>query len=84
MDRDPRAVEIAAPLIAKVRRNEIDASPDVVVGRSEYGSILLNQKAWMLLHPALKAIPGLQTRHGCHRVDGFRRRPERREPQRLG
>lgn len=60
-------VESAGPMIADALDYAPCFPPGVIVGRSAYGSILLNQKAWTLLHPTLKAIRGLQTRHSTQR-----------------
>ena len=56
-------VEVAAPIIAGVLGDATGFPPGVALGRSAHGSILLNQRAWVLLHPTLKEIDGLRMRH---------------------
>lgn len=56
-------VELAAPLIADALQREPVLPIGMIIARTSYGSIVLNQRAWTMLHPMLKAIEGLQTRH---------------------
>jgi hypothetical protein len=56
-------VEIAGPLIVDALERTPMLPVGIVIARSRYGSIVLNQVAWTFLHPMLSAIPGLRTRH---------------------
>src|SRR3982750_150822 len=61
-------IEVLAPVeVAGVRSGNalqgLLTPADVMIAMTPYGSILLNQSAWTLLHETLKAVEGLQTRH---------------------
>ena len=56
-------VEIAGPLIVDALERSATLPVGIVIARTRYGSIVLNQRAWTFLHPMLTAIQGLRTRH---------------------
>jgi hypothetical protein len=55
-------VESASAVIAQALQNLPIPLAGVSVAVSERGTILLNQCAWTVLYPILKALDGLQTR----------------------
>ena len=62
-------VEVVGPIVdvLNVLAREIHQTPDTLMGASiavtERGTLLLNQRAWILFAPALKTLPTLITKH---------------------
>lgn len=62
-------VEVVGPIVAamNVLAREIDSTSDTLSGASvavtERGTLLLNQRAWIVFASALKTLPALATQH---------------------
>jgi hypothetical protein len=62
-------VEVVGPIVdaLNVLAREIHQTPDALTGASiavtERGTLLLNQRAWILFAAALKTLPTLVTKH---------------------
>jgi len=62
-------VEVIGPIVdaLNVLAREIHQTPDTLVGASiavtERGTLLLNQRAWIVFASALKTLPTLITKH---------------------
>ena len=70
-ERDPVDlwVEVVGPIVdaLNVLAREIHQTPEALAGASiavtERGTLLLNQRAWILFASALKTLPSLVTKH---------------------